>query len=99
MTFFIDLRGKSACFPSFEGAAQISVLETLFQLNITTSKCLSAVKNFFSSRSCTWDTKKGVEYNCPVSYKNDKGALRCLNDGRDVAFMSLDVFNNMTSKI
>ena len=72
-------------------------MDTLNQLNITTSKCLSAVKNYFSSRSCVWNPKKEIS-DCSVSYKNDKGALRCLSEGRDVAFMSLDVFNNLTSE-
>lgn len=61
---------------------------------MTTKKCGSELKSFFSTKSCLWEKD-----NCPIEYQEDEGALRCLAEGKDVAFMSLDVFNNMTSKI
>lgn len=91
---FNDLRGRSACFPSYEGAAYISTAETLNNLNLTSKKCGHEVQNFFSGKSCLWNTD-----NCQQKYQGDNGALDCLADGKDVAFMSLDVFHELISNI
>lgn len=95
-TFSADLKGKSACFPNFEGGAFVSVMDSLNQLKLVQSNCSFATKNYFSNKgSCVWDDKSKK---CPDKYMGDVGALRCLTEGRDVAFLSIDVFNNLTSK-
>lgn len=91
---FKDMKGKKACFPSYEGAAYLSVVETLW--NKTSSfECPfnQEIKNYFSDKSCTW----GPNNMCDQKYKDDIGALKCLTDGGDVAFMSLEVFKNFTN--
>lgn len=90
------MRGKSACFPNFEGGAFVSVMESLNRLKLVQSNCSYVTKNYFSNKgSCVWDEKSKK---CPEKYMGDAGALRCLAEGRDVAFLSIDVFNNLTSK-
>jgi hypothetical protein len=89
---FDDLKGRSACFPSYEGAAFLSTLETLNNLNLTSKKCGHQLIDFFAKDSCFWNKD-----NCPQKYQGDEGALDCLSDGgKDVAFMSLDTFNKLT---
>lgn len=95
---FKDLNGRRACFPSFEGAAYLSVLETI-QKNIVDTgprHCMSHTKitDFFTSDSCTW----GPDGNCSQQYYGDQGALRCLTENRgDVAFLDMEVFKNFSS--
>lgn len=97
---FRDLRGKRACFPSFEGAAHLSVLETIQGKTIDTEprNCVSSnkISNYFTDDSCTWGP--GRMGNCSQQYRGDEGALRCLVENRgDVAFLSMDVFKNFTA--
>lgn len=74
----------------------MSVMDSLNRLKLVQSNCSYATKNYFSNKgSCVWDKKSKK---CPDKYKGDTGALRCLTEGRDVAFLSIDVFNNLTSK-
>lgn len=94
---FKDLRGKRACFPRFEGAAHLSVLETIQKDVVDTGprNCQSelTVTDFFTSDSCTW----GPDGNCSQQYYGDIGALHCLADNRgDVAFLDMDVFRNFS---
>lgn len=91
---FKDLRGKKACFPNYEGAAYISVMETIRSLNLHETNCeySAEINEFFSTESCTWEPNR----KCHNSYKGDEGALNCLANGGDVAFVSAEVFNNFT---
>lgn len=95
---FNDLRGKRACFPEFEGAAHISVLQTLQNLTLIPSNSneLCSLRNFFSHDSCTWHTDST---NCDIGkYKGELGALRCLAEGKgDVAFVSSATFQKLTN--
>lgn len=94
---FNDLRGKRACFPSFEGAAYMSVAETLWNASLIekpfTQK--SNMQSFFADSSCTWDPMR--KENCPIDYMGDEGALRCLAEGNgDVAFLSSELFKSFS---
>lgn len=90
---FSDLKGKRVCFPSFEGAAYLSVYETLETNRLIEDTC--SFEQFFAADSCTWNPNR--KFSCPEKYRNDEGALRCLVDGHgDVAFLNLDVFKNFT---
>lgn len=97
---FNDVHGKRACFPSYEGAAYLSVLETIEKKvkNDSKNACRASetIDSYFHGDSCTWGPdKKGK---CNPEYIGDEGALRCLLDGRaDVAFLSMDVFKNFTT--
>lgn len=87
-----DLRGKRACFPSFEGAAYLSVMQTLVNHTFVNSLC--EAEHFFAHDSCTWSLKSK---NCDDKYKGDEGALRCLLEGYgDVAFIDSNVLHNYT---
>lgn len=92
---FQDLRGKRACFPNFEGAAYLSALKTYLNVTTKESSCYSRtiLNNYFSSDSCIWNSR-GL---CADKYRGEEGALRCLNDGYDVAFVSLDVYDEFIS--
>lgn len=95
---FKDLRGKRACFPSFEGAAYLSALETIHkQIEGGDADFCAAemIEDYFASDSCTWGST--ATRNCNQEYIGDEGALRCLFENRgDVAFLSMDVFKNFT---
>lgn len=97
---FQDLRGKRACFPSFEGAAYLSAMEVIHNTTdkSQSSRCANpnGVIDFFKPDSCTWGP--GTTGNCDPKYRGDEGTLRCLVEGQaDVAFLSMDVFLNFTS--
>ncbi|KAG4072720.1 hypothetical protein HA402_001832 [Bradysia odoriphaga] len=90
---FSDLKGKRACFPNFEGAAYLSVLETLWNYSLVEKSCPHHVNlaNYFSTDSCIWDDK----HTCNDRYFGEMGALRCLADGvGDVAFISSGTFKS-----
>lgn len=95
---FGDLKYHKACFPSYEGAAFVSVAETLRNLTLTTSECSlsEGLMEFFSLDSCFWDETKSNK--CNDQYRGDEGALRCLNDGADVAFINMEIWKNFTEK-
>jgi Transferrin len=89
---FEDLRGKTACFPSLDGASFYAIMENLQESKlIERNNCTNSVVNFFSPRSCY-----GKD-NCREKYGNDKGALECLKEFGDVAFMNLATFQNLTA--
>jgi Transferrin len=90
---FKDLRGRRACFPAQEGAAYLSVAQTLTKLQLSSDNCTSSAEEFFSSNSCY-----GKVNNCNEKYQQESGALRCLNEIGDVAFMDLSTFKNLTDK-
>lgn len=94
---FHDLEEKKACFPSYEGAAFLSVAETLRNLSISHKHCkaVDSITDFFHRKSCYWaDGSKGQ---CQDHYRGDTGALNCLADGRgDVAFIDMAVWKNFT---
>lgn len=98
---FKQLRGKRACFPSYEGAAYLSVIETIRKKILsdeTDDICNAAetIDDFFASDSCKWGP--GDDGKCNREYAGDEGALRCIFDNRaDVAFLSMDVFKNFTT--
>lgn len=97
---FADLKGKRACFPNYEDAAYLSVLETLWDLKLAGNKCPfnEDLNNFFSPKSCTWDSMNNRM--CAEKYRGDEGALRCLIEGNgDVAFLNLDIFQNFTNDV
>lgn len=87
---FEELRDKTACFPSHEGASFYSVSEHFQKSKLIESSCSKSVENFFSSRSCF-----GAD-NCHKNYGGDKGAFECLKDFGDVAFMNMETFQNLT---
>lgn len=89
---FKDLRGKTACFPSHEGAAFYAAMENFKKSKLIESNCSNSIENFFSSRSCFGS------YNCRQQYEGDRGAFECLKDHGDVAFMNLETFQNLTGK-
>lgn len=89
---FNDLRGKTACFPAYEGAAFYAAMENLQKSKLIEKNCSNSVKNFFSSRSCYG------KHNCRTNYDGDRGAFECLKDFGDVAFMNLETFQNFTGK-
>ncbi|XP_031623309.1 transferrin [Contarinia nasturtii] len=88
---FNDLYKKRACFPSFEGAAYLSVLETIRHTrgitNEDESYTSNEVSDYFSENSCTWAPHSA---HCKNEYAGDEGALNCLKDNRgDVAFVDM----------
>lgn len=87
---FEDLKGAKACLPSFEGPAHLSVLETIQN---KTGNSMSLHK-YFHRDSCLW-RPKGSE-NCPSAYKGDEGALRCLAEKGEVAFLSSAIYKQYT---
>lgn len=91
---FEDLYGKRVCMPSYEGAAFLSVLETIRDIRgIKSDKTYSSreVSEFFSENSCLWSSE--TYGNCKKEYAGDEGALRCLSEGHgDVAFVDMAVF-------
>lgn len=89
---YTDLYGKRACFPSQEGAAFLSVAQTISQLRLSDTNCTSSVERFFASDSCF-----GKINSCGDRYEGDEGALRCLKERGDVAFMDMKTFKNLTS--
>lgn len=92
---FSDLKGKRACFPNFEGAAYLSVLETLWNYSLVEKTCSHNLNlaNYFSPKSCIWDAKSSNT--CDQKYFGEMGALRCLVDGTgDVAFISSGTFRS-----
>ncbi|XP_059621354.1 transferrin [Phlebotomus argentipes] len=91
---FEQLRDKTACFPSFEGAAFLSVGETLLNKSLIQPSCnlSSAIRGFFSSQSC--HSHAGSDQNCRL-YHGDEGALKCLVEGHgDVAFLGIETWQN-----
>ncbi|XP_055715738.1 transferrin [Phlebotomus papatasi] len=87
-----QLKGKTACFPSFEGAAFLSVGETLLNKSLIQPFCKPStqVENFFSAKSCHSSSRKTG--NCEI-YKGEEGALRCLTEGHgDVAFIGIETW-------
>ncbi|EDW48101.1 transferrin isoform X1 [Drosophila sechellia] len=93
---FKDLKGARACLPSFEGAAHLSVQETI----VNATGKVQSLHSFFNRDSCLWNPQSGRK--CPLHYQGDEGALRCLSEGADVAFLSSDVYKkyvagNLTS--
>lgn len=94
---FSDLKGKRACFPNFEGAAYLSVLETLWNYSLIEKSCPHNLNlaNYFSAKSCIWDDRSSNK--CDDKYSGEDGALRCLADGvGDVAFISSETFKSFT---
>lgn len=96
---FSDLYKKRACLPSFEGAAYLSVLETIRHsrgvFNDDQSYLVNELTDFFDDDSCTWtpNTKK-----CKKRYSGDEGALLCLKENQgDVAFVDMAVFQKFIS--
>lgn len=88
---FRDLRGARACLPSFEGAAHLAVEETI--ANATGS--VHSMHAYFHRDSCLWHPHRGRQ--CPLHYRGDEGALRCLAEGGDVAFLSSDIYKKYMS--
>lgn len=95
---FRDLENRKACFPSHEGAAFLSVAETLRNLSLATNcKAEGRIEKFFHTKSCYWaDGSKGQ---CEDQFRGDEGALRCLIEQHgDVAFIDMAVWKNYTEK-
>ncbi|XP_055920328.1 transferrin [Eupeodes corollae] len=88
---FEDLLGAKACLPSFEGAAHLSVLETISSIN----KQSIPISEYFSRKSCIWNPH--LDNDCSQNYKGEEGALRCLKEGADVAFVSSLTFKTFSN--
>lgn len=88
-----DLYKKRACFPSLEGAAFLSVSQTISKLKLSNTNCTSSVEKFFSSDSCY-----GNINSCKDRYNGDAGALQCLDAHGDVAFLDMKTFKNLTNE-
>jgi hypothetical protein len=91
-----DLKHKRACFPTYEGAAFMAVLDTLQKLKVIANNCTSAVNHFFSDKSCF---SGGQGRKCHSKYEGDDGAFRCLQESGDVAFMNLETFKKLSSAL
>ncbi|XP_005185368.1 transferrin [Musca domestica] len=87
---FADLKGAKACLPSFEGPAYLSVLEALHNRTHTPM----SMHKFFHRESCLWEPHSS--HKCPQQYQGDEGALRCLAEKGDVAFLSSDIYKKYT---
>ncbi|KAH8336914.1 hypothetical protein KR059_008377 [Drosophila kikkawai] len=88
---FKDLRGKRACLPSYEGAAHLAVQETI----VNATGKVHSLHSYFHRDSCLWHPHQGRQ--CPLHYQGDEGALRCLAEGGEVAFLSSDVYKKYVS--
>ncbi|XP_059470272.1 lactotransferrin-like [Neocloeon triangulifer] len=110
ITSFKDLKGKKACFPSYEGIGYGTFLrEGLNQTLIEPKNCpySDSVSKFFSQSCipgaaehnkdkpslCALCEAKG-QYACSAepgnSFDNDVGAIKCLHNSGDVAFVRLN---------
>uniref|UniRef100_A0A1I8NYX9 Transferrin n=1 Tax=Stomoxys calcitrans TaxID=35570 RepID=A0A1I8NYX9_STOCA len=87
---FADLKGAKVCLPSFEGPAYLSVLETMHN-KTHDSKPLH---KYFHHESCLWEPHSS--HKCPDVYRGDEGALRCLAERGEVAFLSSDLYKKYT---
>lgn len=87
---FADLKDAKACLPSFEGPAYLSVLETLHNK----THDAPSMHKYFHRDSCLWEPHSSNK--CPEVYKGDEGALRCLAEKGDVAFLSSDMYKKYT---
>lgn len=91
---FEDLRGKRACFPSYEGGAYLSALETIhYMWHKSKQQHLTSkdITDYFAYDSCTWESNQ--QGKCNEIYYGEEGALRCLAENRgDVAFVEMNVF-------
>lgn len=91
---FEDLRGKRACFPSFEGGAYLSALVTIRHIHHQSKQhhfMSQDLTDYFAHDSCTWQSK--TQGTCDEIYYGDEGALRCLAENRgEVAFVDMNVF-------
>ena len=67
-------------------------MENLQEFKYIKSNCSNDVKDFFASRSC-YGSK-----NCKNEYSGDAGALKCLDEFGDVAFVNLEMVKNLTGK-
>lgn len=89
-----DLRGKKACFPSYQGAAYLSVLESLMNHTNFINECTD-VSGYFSASSCNWK----ADSKCTSVFNGEEGSLRCLLEGNgDVAFMSYATYKKFKGK-
>lgn len=90
---FDDLFKKRACLPSYEGAAYLSVLETIRHVrraNNDEPYSADEVSAYFAKDSCTWAPNSA---HCKAAYSGDEGALNCLKENRgDVAFVDMAAF-------
>ncbi|KAG5680182.1 hypothetical protein PVAND_009707 [Polypedilum vanderplanki] len=86
---FLDIKGKTACFPSYEGSSFYSVMHELQQLKYIQDNCSKSIDNFFSPASCY-----GQE-NCRKEFSEDNGALKCLNEFGDIAFINLQTYKKL----
>lgn len=87
---FEDLKGAKVCLPSYEGPAYLSLLETLHNK----TKDSTTLYKYFHHDSCLWHPLSS--HNCPDIYQGDEGALRCLAEGGDVAFLSSSIYKQFT---
>lgn len=91
---FADLYEKKVCLPRFEGAAYLSVLETIRHhrsvTNDLTTYSERELIDYFDDGSCIWAPNTP---NCPEKYAGDEGAIRCVEENHgDVAFVDMAVF-------
>lgn len=95
---FGDLRNMKACFPKFDGVAFNTALFALRNSSLLTS-CEKNFSAFFSEicapGAAQNDSLRHLETLCQDnSFEGEYGALRCLKNSGDVAFMSKKSFQN-----
>lgn len=100
---FEDLRGKKACFPSFEGIAWNSMLYSFHRRGLLSYECPYSIKatNFFGDMCVPGAPKNASEKLrklCNLNYEGDVGALKCFTfENADVVFVSKNMMKNIIS--
>lgn len=92
-----DLRGRKACFPVYDGIAWNSVVKVLNEKKLLeTCPYTKAMAEFFGD-SCVPNIpeqyKGTLGKRCTFrDHQDDYSAIKCLNNGGDVAFISGNSF-------
>ena len=94
---FEDLKGRKACFPVYDGIAWNSVVQVLNKEKLlNTCPYTKAMAEFFGD-SCVPNVPEQYRgtlgKGCTSEgYQDDYGAIKCLNNGGEVAFVSRNSF-------
>ncbi|XP_063235650.1 transferrin-like isoform X2 [Bacillus rossius redtenbacheri] len=99
-----DLKGKKACFPSYDGVGWNTMVSLLKNNGLLTKSCpFSAALGEFFSEACVPGLNATSNMNslCPSEINNtfagEAGAFKCLASGKgDVAFISMNTVKKYT---